>query len=300
MNSCIRFVNKTVIVVVLALFFGTGNAQDKSIRELRNNCSELDDVINEYISSERINNFKDPKNKKSIFYLAKLYMLKSQFCQQDEWQTAIYVLNGRIKSRSGIIVEVTPTWDKNEQLKKTFLLAICSQKLQDYKTADTLYESIIKKDIPRSLARFNKSIILLNRKQWTSAELSLGSLLKGDDHQKSVIFPKDSHKYPIFRDQNFIDDAQFLLACCKYYKNHGSLAKNKKLRMEILAEFAKIERFYPGSDLADLVERKAFDRLIDFANGKDTKIIEKLFKAYMITLKNGLISKKELTKNYHN
>ena len=304
MNFNIRLIKRIFTAAVMVFVFGFANAQENlSLREIKNRCrGGVMNMINKHISDKKERAWKDPtENKRAALTVAQCYMVRSQFLfdeEVNEWQNAIDVLNGKIRLRSGRLLNITLAWDPNQKLTRTFLLAICFQKLAQYDSANALYDTIIVNDVPRSLAIFNKSIILLNDSSWTSAENLLSSLLNEDDARLSDIFPNSLAKYPRLRDRDFIDDAQFLLACCKYYKNHGSLAKNKKLRMEILAEFAKIERFYPGSDLADLVERKAFDRLIDFANGKDTKIIEKLFKAYMITLKNGLISKKELTNNY--
>ena len=298
MNFNIRLVVKIIFGAILFFILTAGKAQD--LRDLERNCDNLLDIIVEYLDSERIENFNDPKNKQSIFHLAKMYMLRSQFCNENEWQRAIDVLDGILRSETDTLLVFTPLWGKNEKLTKTFLQAICYQKLENDITI-TLYDTLIKKDVPISLAIFNKSIILLNDSSWASVDPLLSSLLRGDDHSESTIFPKDSHKYPIFRDNNFIDDAQFLLACSKYYKHLDSLDTNKQLRMKILAEFAKIERFYPGSDLANFVERqKTFNGLIDFANGRNTEMIENLFKAYMETLKNGLVSKQELTNNYRN
>ena len=307
MNFNIRLIKRIFTAAVMVFVFGFANAQENlSLREIKNRCrGGVMNMINKHISDKKERAWKDPtENKRAALTVAQCYMVRSQFLfdeEVNEWQNAIDVLNGKIRLRSGRLLNITLAWDPNQKLTRTFLLAICFQKLAQYDSANALYDTIIVNDVPRSLAIFNKSIILLNDSSWTSAENLLSSLLNEDDARLSDIFPNSLAKYPRLRDRDFMDDAQFLLACCKYYNQDSlALATNKKLRLEILAEFAKIERFYPGSDLAELVESQAFEELIKFVNGKDNKIIEKLFNAYMITLKNGLVSKKELTNNYRN
>ena len=73
----------------------------------------------------------------------------------------IDVLDGKIISGKDTL-RITPEWDKNEKLKRSLLIAICSQKLGDYDAANSIYNTLIDKNYQKVLHLEKNLIAYIN------------------------------------------------------------------------------------------------------------------------------------------
>ena len=95
-----------------------------------------------------------------------------------------------------------------------------------------------------------------------------------------------------FPDNLILDDSQFLFA---YSSFKLSDSDKNRLSLEILLEFAEIQRLYPASDLNDFLQSNGhFEKLINMHENGDEQEVDNFYQLYLNALDVGFISNSKL------
>jgi len=154
-------------------------------------------------------------------------------------------------------------------LKSYYLLGTCHKSLENPDDAIKAFGNAVKRyeqeqDLNSmvTLSLIGLGETLMKKQQYQNAYTTLQSLLKGYPGRLDADYPR----YPIFKDNYVIDDAQFLL---------GLINSRMQRYPEGITDLMTTQKFFPELDLGKTVENKA-DRIVQILEEKNWSAMEDL------------------------